>query len=70
MQPRLRRGSGSNDQAMKVFTKTLVEKIDEILLSFSNVCRKKQEYIRFYFFDSTLERREADSLSKAKFLNS
>jgi len=42
MQPRLRRRSGSNDQAMKVFTKTLVEKIDEILLSFSNVCRKSR----------------------------
>lgn len=34
MQPRLRRGSGSNDQAMQVFIKTLVEKIDEILLAF------------------------------------
>jgi len=36
MQPRLRRGSGSNDQAMQVFIKTLVEKIDEILLAFSS----------------------------------
>lgn len=42
MQPRLRRGSDSNDQALKVFTKSHVEKIDEILLSFSNACRKSR----------------------------
>tara|TARA_Y100000294_G_C8349378_1_gene254066 strand:+ start:83 stop:280 length:198 start_codon:yes stop_codon:yes gene_type:complete len=62
MQPRLRRGSGSNDQAMQVFIKTLVEKIDEILLAFSKPAMKKQEYIRHYFLDEALERREADSL--------
>ena len=33
MQPRFRRGSGSNDQVLKVFKKTPVAKIGEILLS-------------------------------------
>ena len=50
MQPRLRRGSGSKDQAMKVLSKTLVGKIGEILLSFSNVEMKKQEYVRSIFW--------------------
>jgi hypothetical protein len=47
---------------MQVFIKTLVEKIDEILLAFSKPAMKKQEYIRHYFLDESLERREADSL--------
>lgn len=34
MQPRLRRGSGSNDQVMKVSIKTPVAKIGEIFLAF------------------------------------
>ena len=50
MQPCLRRGSGSKGQAMKVLEKTLVEKIDEILLAFSNAELKKQEYIRSNFW--------------------
>ncbi len=49
MQPCLRRGSGSKGQAMKVLEKTLVEKIGEILLAFSNAELKKQEYIRSNF---------------------
>jgi len=35
---------------MKVLEKTLVEKIDEILLAFSNAELKKQEYIRSNFW--------------------
>jgi hypothetical protein len=35
---------------MKVLNKTLVEKIDEILLAFSNAELKKQEYIRSNFW--------------------
>ena len=50
MQPCLRRGSGSKGQAMKVLNKTLVEKIGEILLAFSNAELKKQEYIRSNFW--------------------
>ena len=49
MQPRLRRGSGSKDQAMKVLLKTLVGKIGEILLSFSNVVMKKQDIFVLFF---------------------
>jgi hypothetical protein len=49
MQPCLRRGSGSKGQAMKVLNKTLVEKIGEIFLSFSNAELKKQEYVRSNF---------------------
>jgi hypothetical protein len=35
---------------MKVLKKTLVEKIGEILLAFSNAELKKQEYVRSIFW--------------------
>ena len=64
MQPRLRRGSGSKDQAMKVLSKTLVGKIGEILLSFSNVVMKKQEYIRSIFWIKRLSCARLKALEK------
>jgi hypothetical protein len=64
MQPCLRRGSGSKGQAMKVLEKTLVEKIDEILLAFSNVVMKKQEYIRSIFWIKRLSCARLKALEK------
>jgi hypothetical protein len=62
MQPRLRRGSGSNDQAMQVFIKNPCRKNRRNIIGFFKPAMKKQEYIRHYFLDEALERREADSL--------
>lgn len=64
MQPRLRRGSGSKDQAMKVFTKTLVEKIDEILLSFSNAYRKSRNIFVSIFWIQRLNGARQTALEK------
>lgn len=36
------------------------------IIGFFKPAMKKQEYIRHYFWDSALERREADSLRRAK----
>ena len=49
MQPRLRRGSGSNDQVMKVSIKTLVLKIGEIFLAFFKPWRQKAGISSLYF---------------------
>lgn len=64
MQPRLRRGSGSKNQVMKVY-KT-VPKNRRNIIGFFKLVQKKQEYIRFYFWDLELDAREADSLRRFK----